>query len=80
VTFLGQPTEAERRGEDGSVTTMRFCPRCGNTVWWSTSSRPDFVMVAAGAFADPQFPSPTISVFGERAHRWVTLPASLTQE
>jgi hypothetical protein len=37
-------------------------------------------MVAAGAFADPQFPSPTISVFGERAHRWVTLPASLTQE
>lgn len=74
VTFLGQPTNFVKTGEDGGHTTMCFCPRCGNTVWWVTDTRPDFVMVAVGAFADPHFPPPAISVFGERKHAWVGLP------
>jgi hypothetical protein len=75
VRFLGQPTNFMKTGDDGSHTTMCFCPRCGTTVWWVTDSRPEFVMVAVGAFADPSFPAPAISVFGERKHPWVGLPA-----
>ena len=34
---------------------------------------PGFVAVPVGAFADPQFPAPRISVFERRRHHWVDL-------
>ena len=40
----------------------------------------DFVAVAVGAFADPGFPAPRISVYEERKHGWVTLPDGLVIE
>jgi hypothetical protein len=33
------------------------------------------VTVAVGNFADPDFPVPTVSVYEERKHSWVTPPA-----
>jgi hypothetical protein len=33
--------------------------------------------VPVGAFADPAFPSPTMSVYEERKHQWLQLPAEL---
>lgn len=34
-------------------------------------------MVPVGAFADPGFPAPTVSVYEERMHAWVQLPAGI---
>lgn len=34
----------------------------------------DFTVIPVGAFADPAFPRPTVSVYEERQHAWVTLP------
>jgi hypothetical protein len=33
--------------------------------------------VPLGAFADPSFPPPTVSVYGSRRHPWVVLPDSV---
>jgi hypothetical protein len=30
-----------------------------------------------GAFADPQFPAPTFSVYEERMHSWVFMPKGI---
>jgi hypothetical protein len=35
---------------------------------------PTGVMVPVGAFAEPGFPAPTISVVEDRMHRWLGLP------
>jgi hypothetical protein len=58
---------------------MHFCPACGSTVYWEPQGIPDLVYVAVGAFADPDFPPPKISVYGERRHKWIQLPDSIEQ-
>jgi hypothetical protein len=35
---------------------------------------PGFITVAVGAFADPGFPPPQVSVYEERKHAWLGLP------
>jgi hypothetical protein len=35
---------------------------------------PGYVAVAIGNFADPSFPAPTIAVWDESRHPWVSLP------
>jgi hypothetical protein len=53
-------------------TRFFFCPRCGATVcWWAG---PEHIAVPVGAFADPNFPAPRVSVWEDRMHPWVGLP------
>jgi hypothetical protein len=35
----------------------------------------EFLAIPVGAFADPNFPSPGVSVYEERMHQWVVPPA-----
>jgi hypothetical protein len=35
------------------------------------------VSVAVGAFADPTFPPPRVSVYTKRRHGWVRLPTGI---
>jgi hypothetical protein len=70
VTFSGTATEFVRTGDSGGRATFRFCPTCGSTVFWSLDSLPGFVAVAVGAFADPGFTAPTVSIYEVRRHAW----------
>lgn len=79
VTLAGRTSEFSRTGDSGGTATMRFCPDCGSTVWWEADGVPGFVTVAVGAFADPNFPSPKVSVYGERKHKWITIPPDVEQ-
>jgi hypothetical protein len=38
---------------------------------------PGFVAIPVGAFAEPRFPAPSVSVYEERMHSWVGLPADI---
>jgi hypothetical protein len=60
--------------EGGEERAFRFCPDCGGTVFYTTGDAPDVIAVPVGAFADPSFPPPTVSVYGSRRHPWVALP------
>ena len=75
VTFAGTATEWTRSSDSGNMLTFRFCPKCGTTLYWTSEGFPDHVAVAIGTFADPSFPAPTISVWEESRHAWVSPPS-----
>jgi hypothetical protein len=71
----GQATEYVRTGDAGARFRFRFCPVCGTTVFHTEEGFEDrSVSVAVGAFADPTFPAPTVSVYDCRRHPWLQLP------
>jgi hypothetical protein len=43
-------------------------------VYWEPGVRPDVRIVAIGAFADPDFPPPSASIFEATKHAWMLLP------
>lgn len=80
VDITGEYTEYTRISDAGEQRTFRFCPNCGATVFWTTEDWPDVIAVAIGAFADPSFPQPTVSVHGSRRYPWLFLPHGLDDE
>lgn len=76
VSIIGASSEFVRVG-DGTKATFRFCPKCGATVYYTMSGMDDVVAIPVGAFADPSFPAPTVSVYDERMHGWVHMPAGI---
>ena len=72
---FGTAAEYVRTGEKGSRLHFRFCPVCGTNLFHTAEGHEEaWVGVAVGAFADPEFPPPEISVFDCRKHSWVQLP------
>jgi hypothetical protein len=63
---FGTATEYVRTGDQGARFIFRFCPVCGTNLGG--------VGVAVGAFADPDFPAPQLSIYDCRRHPWVQLP------
>jgi hypothetical protein len=74
VTIQGIATTFVRTGDSGGKASFRFCPTCGATVYFEIDKLPGFIAVPVGGFADPTFPSPVISIYEARKHRWVNLP------
>ncbi|MDL1860619.1 GFA family protein [Betaproteobacteria bacterium PRO7] len=74
----GRATEFVRTGDQGASFRFRFCPVCGSTVFHTEEGQEGSVSVAVGAFADPSFPPPQVSVYDCRRHPWVTLPPGVT--
>jgi len=77
VTVSGQSTAYVRAGDDGPGARFHFCPQCGATVFYELLGMDEYLAIPVGAFADPDFPPPTVSVYEERMHAWVTLPADV---
>ena len=74
VTVQGQSTEYARTGDAGTTARFHFCPECGAIVYYTMDAIPGFVAVPVGAFADPDFPQPRVTVYRVRQHAWVRLP------
>jgi hypothetical protein len=79
ITFAGKDTAWQRTAESGNALTFHFCPACGSTVYWEGEGFPGYVAVAIGNFADPHFPAPTLAVWEESRHPWVSLPPETPQ-
>lgn len=77
VTVSGQSTAYVRAGDDGPGARFHFCPQCGATVFYELLGMDEVLAIPVGAFADPDFPPPTVSLYEERMHAWVTLPADV---
>jgi hypothetical protein len=77
-TVSGTATEYVRVGDHGAKFTFSFCPVCGTTVFHTEDGfEQSRVSVAVGAFADPAFPPPQVSVYECRRHSWVQMPAGI---
>ena len=79
VAVAGTSTPFVRIGDEGGKATFHFCPACGATVYYTFAAEglEDSIVIPVGAFADPTFPAPTFSVYEERMHAWVGLPAAI---
>jgi len=75
VQLSGQSTAYVRVGDEGPGARFHFCPQCGATVYYEPLGLEGFVAIPAGAFADPDFPAPTVSVYEARMHKWIVPPA-----
>lgn len=74
VVISGASIEYIRRGDEGGRARFHFCPGCGSTVYYQAEGLEDFITVPVGAFADPDFPTPQVSVYEARMHSWVVPP------
>jgi hypothetical protein len=66
VRIEGDATEYVRISDEGEERSFFFCPRCGATVYYWIDS--EHIAVPIGAFADPNFPAPRVSVWEDRMH------------
>ena len=73
VTVTGAWATYSRMSETGRTATYKFCSNCGNTVVWENEGLPGIIALPVGAFADPTFPTPWVSLFESRRAAWLTL-------
>ena len=68
----------------GSATAVRSSPitsaLVAATLHWELADLPDMIVVAVGAFADPTFLTPQVSVYGSRRHPWVDISGRARRE
>ena len=74
VTIEGTSTEWVRTADSGNRLTFHFCPTCGATVYYHIDDMPDVIAIPVGAFGDPTFPAPWVSVYESRRHPWTGVP------
>jgi len=77
VRTAGTSTSYIRDGQEGRKVRTHFCPVCGSTVFWFVDFFPGFIGVAVGAFADPSFTKPALSVWELTRHPWVVFGHSV---
>ncbi|MHB8495965.1 MAG: GFA family protein [Casimicrobiaceae bacterium] len=77
VAITGRSTAFMRLGDSGKTLAFHFCPDCGSTVYYTIEGHDDSLAIPVGAFADPHFPAPARSVYGERMHPWVHLAQNI---
>jgi hypothetical protein len=75
VSIEGRANEFTRISDEGNRATFAFCPDCGCTVHYRLEVQPGVVAIPAGAFADPAFPQPFVSVYENRRCAWVEIVA-----
>ena len=71
VSIRGDGREWVITGDEGGHARFRFCPVCGATVFYTADEDPGIIAIPVGAFADPNFPGPQVSVYETRRHPWV---------
>ncbi|MES2321895.1 MAG: GFA family protein [Pseudomonadota bacterium] len=74
VAVSGASTQYVRAGDEGPGARFHFCPTCGATVYYEPVALSGFIGIPVGAFADPGFPSPQVSVYEGRKHQWIVPP------
>lgn len=72
VEIRGEHANFTRTSDDGFWGRHHFCPVCGTQLFYAIERRPGMISIPAGAFADPDFPAPTIEVYAERRCLWLS--------
>jgi hypothetical protein len=80
VQISGRAKDYVRTSDAGERRVFSFCPECGATVYYTTPDAPHLMAVPVGAFADPSFPPPRVSVHEARMHAWVGLPDEIERD
>ena len=71
VTIRGEHSSFTHMSDEGYWGRHHYCPSCGIRLFYAIERRPGMISIPAGAFADPQFPAPTVDVYDERRCPWL---------
>lgn len=77
VELAGRSAQYVRVNSKERNVIFNFCPHCSAIVYYHLEGDDEIIGVPIGAFADPQFPPPTVSAWEEDKHPWVTLPRDI---
>ena len=77
VSAEGADRVFTRVADSGLEVSIRFCPDCGNSVYWFAALRPDHYGVAVGCFGEPGLLEPGRVVWNESKHPWVAFPEGI---
>ena len=59
-----------RTSNAGTRINHHFCPTCGVTVCWTRETGSTRFGIPVGAFNEPSFPAPSVSLWEERRYEW----------
>ena len=77
VSIEGRHKAFRRTSQSGRWIEHHFCSECGSTVFWYGERFLGKIGIAAGSFADPDFPAPQAAVWDVTRYRWIDFPTSL---
>jgi hypothetical protein len=77
IDVSGTSRSFTRVGSSGRPLRNHFCPECGTTLFWRADLRPNHMGVAVGAFNDPSFAPPSVSLWESSIYAWVGIPAGI---
>lgn len=77
VTIEGEVREYRTRSDSGAATIRGFCPVCGSSLLFRTSSWPEMLFLTAGTLDDPGRFAPTLVVFTAHAQPWDAMDPAL---
>ena len=75
----GETRDLAGVADSGSHMHRRFCPLCGSHLFSTSESRPQFVVVRAGALDDPDLAKPSMTIWTAAAPRWACFDPDLPQ-
>jgi hypothetical protein len=73
VAVEGESQRFTRIADSGNPADFHRCPKCGDTVHYSTVNLPGMIAIPLGAMDEPFFAAPRISIYEERKHPWVEI-------
>lgn len=71
VSISGRFKTWDRITDNGAPASYNFCPDCGSTIFYKAGPFERMTAIPVGAFADPDFPEPSVSIYENRKHDWV---------
>ncbi len=77
VVLDGDITNYTRISDNGNEVKYEFCPSCGTTMRLILSAAPEIIVVPIGLFGDKEFQNPTVSVYEQRKHGWVSFECTM---
>jgi len=79
VTVEGELTGYDSVADSGARMRRSFCPHCGTPLLSENGSRPDLLIVRAGALDDPDLAEPSTAIWTSSAPRWACIDPELKQ-
>ena len=77
VILDGDVVSYTRINDDGNEVRYEFCPSCGTTMRLIFSAVPEIIVVPVGLFGNKEFHRPTVSIYEERMHGWVSFECTV---
>lgn len=74
VIIEGESKSFEMLADSGNSAMFHFCPDCGSDAYYENNGKFDgLIAIPLGAFENPYFASPGVSVWEERKHDWIEI-------